>query len=208
MTLSRTTETYIEFLKIGQNAYGDKIRFYEQHRSIIASLPDSENQELRLYYLIALFEVGEYQKYLDLVDYMIEEIVEENVYDFNGQDIYYVLLLNKASAHYNLFQNEQAETLAVQLKKIDPENPVNRLLLEKIYYRNLSESSRFIKAIGIALYFLSGFFIAIQILLVEPFYNQYNLAAQRVWQGVFIFATLLLLFNEIRIKLVSRSKLK
>lgn len=204
VALSKTTETYIDFFKINQESYGDKIRFYEKYRSVIAFLPEAENLELRLYYLIALFEVGEYQKYLFLVDRAIEHIVKENIYEFNGEDIYYKLLLNKAASLYNVFRNTEAERLSLQLRRIDTNHKVNNLLLEKIYARKLSDRTRSIKAFGIALYFISGLVIAVQLFLIEPFYNQYNFAAQWIWQGLFLLASTILVVNELRIKYLSK----
>jgi len=208
VALSKTTETYIDFFKINQESYGDKIRFYEKYRSVIAFLPEAENLELRLYYLIALFEVGEYEKYLFLVDRTIEHIVAENIFEFNGRDIYYQLLLNKAACLYNVFRNKEAENLSQQLRRIDQSNEVNNLLLEKIYARILSGKTRHVKALGIAIYFLSGFVIAVQLFLVEPFYNQYNDAAQNIWQGLFVFASVILVINELRIKYKSKRRVK
>lgn len=208
VALSKTTETYIDFFKINQESYGDKIRFYERYRSVIAFLPEAENLELRLYYLIALFEVGEYEKYLFLIDRTIEHIVAENIYEFNGRDIYYQLLLNKAACLYNVFRNNEAEKLSQQLRRMDRSNEINNLLLEKIYARMLSGKTRHVKALGIAIYFLSGFVIAVQLFLVEPFYNQYSDAAQNTWQSLFLFASIILVINELTIKYRSKHRLK
>ena len=208
MNFSRTTETYIEFLKINEDSYGDKIRFFERNRQIISSLPDDENLELNLYYLIALFEAGEHKKFLQKVDPLIEYIVSENIFQFNEQDIYYKLLLYKASAHYNLFNNEKAQKIAEQLYKINKEDKLNKLLLQKIYIRMLSEKRRSIKALGIALYFLAGVVIAFQLLLIEPFYYQYNKIAQNTWQGIFVFACVILIINELNNRYKAFSKAK
>lgn len=201
--LSKTTEAYIEFLKIRQDSYGDKIRFYEKHISIIQSLPEKENIELRLHYLLALFQVGAYKKYLDCVDPMVEFVIKENMFLFEGEDIYFQLLLNKASAHYNLFEIDQAFDVSRQLHKINATNPVNKLLLRRLFAKKFASSTRNIKALGIGLYFFSGFLIALQILLVEPFYYQYNAHAQLAWQSMFVLGSTILLINELRIKYLS-----
>jgi len=207
VALSKTTEAYIEFFKINRESYGEKIRFFESNRTQIDFLPEAENLELRLFYLIALFEVSEYQKYLFLVDQAIEQVVLENVYDFNGGDIYYQLLINKASSLYHLFRTTEAKTLSYQLRGINPNDKRNNFLFQKIHQRNLSDKTRHIKAIGIALYFFSGFIIAIQLFLIDPFYNQYNLSAQWLWQGFFALASVVLVFNELRIKYLAKRKL-
>ena len=72
----------------------------------------------------------------------------------------------------------------------------------------LSEKRRSIKALGIALYFLAGVVIAFQLLLIEPFYYQYKKIAQNTWQGIFVFACVILIINELNNRYKAFSKAK
>jgi len=208
MTLSKTAETYIEFLKIRKASFADQIRFIEQNWSYIQGLPENELTEVQLHYVIALFEVGAYQKFLEQADALIEHVIKENIMLFKGKDIYFELLLNKASSHYNLIQNDQAMSVSRQLKRMHPDHPVNNLLLQKIYRRKFSQEHRHYNAFGIALYFLSGFIIAVELFIVNPFYHAHRDLCQMLWQTVFFLASSVLLLNQAWIYWKARKSIK
>lgn len=68
-------------------------------------------------HLLALFELGKYEKFLYEVDAMIEFVVNHNIYRHNGEDAFCLLLFKKAAAHFNLEEWDASKTILMQLKK-------------------------------------------------------------------------------------------
>ena len=75
------------------NAYYDKVKFYETYIKENDNLLYEEKLDLTLDYVLSIFSIGKYHKFLSLVDPIIETIIRDNILSFNDQDLFQILLL-------------------------------------------------------------------------------------------------------------------
>lgn len=208
MALSRTTEAYIGFLKIADKAYAEKIRYFEDNSSVFRVLPEEEKFELNLSYTLALFEVGAYEKYLKTSDILIEWIFAENIITFKGKDVARQLLFRKACCLYNTQKYGPARKLATQVYRMYPDSPQNKILLRNIIYKIKEPAIQNIRAGVVVMYIVSAIIIAVHLFLIQPFYSEYAHISEFGWQGVFGFASLLLLGTEMYLRFVSSKEVE
>lgn len=206
MTTSQTTDAYIGFLKIEERAFAEKIRFFEENQGALIYLPEEEKFELHIAYLIALFEVGEYDKYLSLADRAIEEVFEENIFIYKNRDLVQELVFRKACALHNTSKSKEAIRIASQLYRMYPEKLQNRQLLKKTTSILISGKLQKLKAWSIGLYLSCGLLIAAHLFIIQPFYMQYSYTSMLIWQSLFVVASLLLLAGELFVRIAANKK--
>lgn len=168
---SNHSKVFLEFKEIETNDYRKLIRFFEDREKTIYRLDFEERFELLLAYVNALFEIGTYQKYLLVVDFVIETSVVHNIKDFKGENIFQKLLFRKAAALFNLEKKEKADYILRELIRINPNDEDTILFLKKCLRKmhpTLLNNSR---AVGIFMFLLAAFIICIEVLFVRPFYN-------------------------------------
>ena len=71
---------YLSYFRLGDDAWREKVRYYEENKKAIDGLYFDEKIELDIDYLICLFEVGRYERFLRFVDPIIESVITENIY--------------------------------------------------------------------------------------------------------------------------------
>ncbi len=171
-----------------------KVKFYNEEIKNQPSLDYYEHLELRIDYTITVFEIGKYEKYLYLVDDVIEIVMEENIFHINGEDAFQTLLFKKAAAHFNLNEYENAIIILEQLKRINPKEQLYKFLLNQaIKKENLSRKKHVLRPITIFLLLTSLFLIIIDIFIIDAFYYQYHestliLASTVALMGISVFA--------------------
>jgi len=75
---------YFEYHRMGNNAFRDKVRYYESNKALIHYLSYEERVDVDLDYLLCLFEIGKYHKFLKKADALIELVIMDNIFDYNG----------------------------------------------------------------------------------------------------------------------------
>lgn len=123
---------YYEFMLIEDRAYREKIKFFERNKKEISDLKTEYETEVWYYYTIASFEIGDYKKYIQLSQIMLERVIEESVISYGKEDVFQQLLFNRAASYLNLKQYKKAEHIFKELIKIDPKNK----LYSKAFYQN------------------------------------------------------------------------
>ena len=183
---SNHSKVFLDFKEIEVNDYRKLIRFFEDRENVIYQLNFEERFELLLAYVNALFEIGAYQKYLLVVDFVIESSIIHNIKTFKGEDIFQKLLFRKAASLFNTNEKEKADYILRELIRINPKDEDATLFLKKCLrkmYPQLINSSR---AIGIFMFLLSAFIIFLEVLFVRPFYNMHTPVVEASRNTIFI----------------------
>lgn len=193
-----------EYMCIEPDAHHKRIRFYENRLPEILALPFDRCMEIRLDYALSLYNVGAYQQFVRKVDALIKIVIEENIYEFRGKDIYHQLLFMKAMSHYRNVEYKQANHVFESLLKINKRDPA----VQKAYYKckldQLRSASQALRGLSIALFLVLGIYIAFDLLIVRSFYSQYIGISQWI-KGVLAFAGLATLgYNELKIRITAR----
>lgn len=166
-------ETYLNYYRLGSHAYREKVRYYEEHPGDIALLPYDERIEIDIDYVLCLFEIGRYQRYLEKVDPVIETVITENIFEYQGENIFNILLLRKAASLYHTHNFDKCEKIASQLLKIDPTSEIAAKLYSLCHRRKENTVTTLLRAIAISGLLAVISITFVRILLIEPFYDQY-----------------------------------
>ena len=156
---------------MGTNAFRDKVRYYESNRTQVKFLTYEERIDIDLDYLLCLFEIGKYHKFLSKTDALIEIVIMDNIFVYNGLNIYNDLLFKKAACLYNTGQYQKAEKILKAILKLDNTNDPARMLFGKCKRKQGRDWYEATKALAIVM-FLSAFIIAIaELFIIKPFYS-------------------------------------
>lgn len=203
---------YHLFQEIDRSAYRNVIQFYEYHSGLIAHLSEAESLELNVVYLRSLFEISSYQNFLSNVDEVIEWVIINNVILFEGEDIYYEMLLKKASALYHVRRFDEAVSIASQLMKIDPENRSAAFLLRKIYLNNKPDYLKNAQGASIILFLTTSLLCAVELYMISYDFNAFQPTVEIFRIGSFICGFLILglsqLYHYVKNQLVIERMIK
>jgi len=194
---------YTEYLDIEAKAYQDKIRYFERNRNEIKQLPFKINAEIRCDCAIAYFEVGDYTKFLNLVDPLIQLVISENIYTIKGKDIYKELLFRKAASLYNNVEYKKADYVFSELIKMEPENPIFNKAFTKSSIDNLRHEGQVMRGISIFLFLLTGAIIAFELLVIRTFHKDYTSFVELARNLIFALAIGTFIFQELKIRLLT-----
>ncbi|HEB62466.1 MAG TPA: hypothetical protein ENI82_04855 [Bacteroidetes bacterium] len=153
--------------------------------------------ELKVVYLIALFEIGAYHKYLSKVEELIAATILHNIKYHKGEDIYQKLLFKKAAAYYHLSQLEKAEHILRELINMNPYDEVVILLLKKCLQKKQPAYVRHTRALSILAFLLSAVIISVEVLLIRNFFQDYTDSFELCRNIVFIVGLLFLLSGDL-----------
>lgn len=185
---------YFDYYRIGQGAYRQKVHFFEANREKLEHLDFEQQNEVRIDYLICLFEIGRYEYFLDKVDTVIEIIIIENIYAYDGKNIYTELLFKKSACLYNLNRLGEAEKILKSIVKIDENHTTARNLYTICRRRHVSPQNETVKAVAMV-GILSAMSIAfMEIFIVKPFYNEY-ISPMSMLRNVLLIGSLAILIG-------------
>lgn len=179
------SKTFRDFKEIDATNYRRIIHFYEGKEDTIRRLDFEEYFEMLLAYINSLFEVGFHQKHLLMVDVAIEEVIVQNVESPPGENLYEQLLFRKAASHFQCTQYEPCHYILMQLIRIDPYHADAISFLKKCLRRMEPTFLERAKATAIFLFLLAALVIAIEVLLVRPFYEMHADLVERSRNTIF-----------------------
>jgi tetratricopeptide (TPR) repeat protein len=200
-------DVYQAFKALEKASYRDIVYYYETNKYKIQHLDIEPYFEIITAYAIALFELGMYKRYVEVADEILEQSIMYNIFEVDQEDIFSSTLFRKAAAHYNLQEKQKAETLIVQLLNIHPYNQdarsfYSRLMAGKKKYSGLS------RAVSILFLLLSAIFIAVELLVIRPFYTDLIQIVEMVRNVLFALGLSVYLFGEIFNRVAVSWKLK
>ncbi len=168
------SKIFRDFKAIEANAYRQIIHFYEKQELQIRQLDFDEHFEVLTTYVSALFEVGSYPKHLLLVDAVIEMAITHNITFYKGEDIFLQMLFRKAASLYNLLEYQKAEYILREIIRINPWNKDAVFFLKKCLRRQQPRYIQWTRAMSIVMFLLAAIVIAVEVLVVRPFFNSYT----------------------------------
>jgi hypothetical protein len=148
-------------------------RFYENNHSDIQNLETGEFFDLQVTYLTALFDLGAFQKLLDVVDEPIELSIMHNIKQHNGKDVFRKLLFMKADALYHTMRFAEAENIFHQLLRMKQSNEFYKEGLSKTMRKMIPHFVKNCRAISILFLILSAIVIAVEMLAIQHFFADY-----------------------------------
>ena len=191
---TRYSKLFSAFKSIeGQNEYREIISFVSHHEKDILFLEFSEYFDLMISYTDALFEVGNYQRFLFYVDDLIESSIYHNIKFYRGENIFQKLLFRKAASHYQLNNYSKAIYIIKELIKLDPEDKLNHRFLLKCHLKNTPPQNKLNRSIAILIFLVVGLITGVELLFVRHFFTEYVVIVE--WtRNILFFAGLLILF--------------
>ena len=176
---------YLQYFRLGETAYRDKVRFYEENIDSLELLSFHDKIEVDIDYLLCVFEVGRYEKFLAQVDRVIETIIEQNIHSFKGENIFNELIFRKAACLFQMHKYHECKVILAQLIRMDKGNQLYAGLYNICNRKIHNDTIVTIKALAMAsILIVAGITIA-GILLIEPFFEPY-LSPFRVLRNVLL----------------------
>lgn len=181
---------------MGNNAFRDKVRYYESNKAQIHYLTYEERIDVDLDYIICLFEIGKYHKFLSKVDALIEVVIIDNIFVYNGLNIYNDLLFKKAACLYNTGQYIKSEKVLKSIVKLDADNTTARALFGKCKRKQGRDWYEGTKAIAVVM-LISAVVIALaELLIIKPWYSEFLYSFSMLKFTSFIVGIVALIGNE------------
>lgn len=165
---------YFEYHRLGNKAFRDKVRYYEDNRSYIQYLSYEERIDVDLDYAICLFEIGKYHKFLSKADGLIEAVIMDNIFSYNGVNIYNDLLIKKAACLHNTGQYVKSEKVLLSILKIIPDSDIARILFGKCKRKQNLDRHEGTKAIAL-LFMLFSLILAVTQFSIEVYFQSKNI---------------------------------
>lgn len=161
---------FLDYFNIQSKSYSEKISFYETNKASFDLLVEDVKVEVELDYLLALFEVGRYDRFLSKVDTFIEWSIIENVTTFQDKDIFSLLLFKKAASLYNISHINESIYVIKELIKIDPSNTLYAALLRRCYRFQANHTYKSVKGLIVLLFLCFIIISAFQLLVIDIFF--------------------------------------
>jgi len=152
---------------------------------------------LLISYLTALHTIGAYSKYVEFVDIAIETSILQNIKYYKGEDIYQQLLFNKATAYYHMLEFKKSDHILKELIKLNPNKESFIKACKRCKRKIRPEYVHTTRASSIFLFMMSAVIIAIEVIVVEPFYNNYVGIVEAVRVGIFLVGIVMLLSGDL-----------
>lgn len=168
-----SSDHFITYYKLGSKAYRDKVKYFEDNRREIETLSADFKVQIKIDYVLCLYEIGRYEFYLKYVDELIEYVIIDNIYTYNNHDIYPLLLYRKAASLYHCQQYEEASRVSRAVLHMDAKDESYRFLYKKCNLKLQAKSHLMWKGIAVLTLLLAGMVSFAHYAIVEPFYYQY-----------------------------------
>lgn len=199
---SNNRDFYLEYHRMGHKAFRDKVRYYEDHRSLIGYLSYEERIDVDLDYILCVFEIGKYHKFLSKCDSLIEVVIMDNIFSYNGLNIYNDLLFKKAACLFNTGQYLKSEKVLKSIIKLEPDNSLARSLYGKCKRKQGRDWYEGAKALSMVMLISAVSIAFMELLVVRPFYDEY--VSTFAGLKIFFFGTgiITLISNELYLSYV------
>lgn len=192
---------YRSFISIEKSNYSKVIIFFQENEEKIRALNVQEFQEIMLDFCDALFEAGQYGRYIQFSLEVLPISLEYGVPDY----WYSKILFRRAASYYNIGSAREAENILVQLYRISPNQKEVKLLLKKCIQNKRTGFVQKIRAIAILFILLTALISSIEVLFIRPFYEPYIGIIEKT-RYVLIFIALFTLVTGMFIGQISLKK--
>lgn len=170
-------EFYLKFYRNSAHPHRDRVYVYESNDSGYFLLPLEERCAVDFDYLVALYEIGHYDKLLKKVDDFIETIMSENIIEIRGIDVFSHLLMIKNISLFRLRRHEEVLVLSNTLLKMKEYSIEEKKVFKIVIYSSVIYTERaIIIKLKSAIIFCVLWAIALKlscIFLLEPFHTEH-----------------------------------
>jgi len=188
---------YNEFKDLNGAEPRELARFYEQNHTLIQNLDQHEYFDLQVSYLVALFELGQYDKLLTIVDEPIEACIIHNIQKHNGKDVFRKLLYIKGESSFHLMKFDEAKYIFLELIKMDNKNSFYKEGLSKTLRKITPQFVKNGRALCIFFFILSALVIAFEVLVVKHFFSDYASIIEFFRNALFVLGWATLIGSEL-----------
>ena len=188
---------YLDYQLIPSTDYRGKIRYFDRFQNAFDFLDDDQKLDVHLDFSKALFEVGNYHRFIYSVDPLIEQVITDNIYHHNGEKVFEELLFKKAAALYNLRQYDGAIKLLKSLTNIDTEHQLAKRLLALCIRKRGKNWYDLSKAVAIVLMFSAVSILFAESVVVRSFHIHYLEHAMLLRNVLILIASALLVGREL-----------
>lgn len=194
---------YLEYLDIHEKAYRHKVKFVQDREHDIALLRDKDRVYIELDFMLSLFEIGDYERYVEYADRLIETVIDKNIYIFKDKNIFNQLLQNKALSLYHLHRDEESLSIAIQLKTLNKESDIPQYLIQQILKRK--KRSWFIRINGFVIFLIltTVAILFFELLVIRPFYSEFVGITELIRNCTIGSSFLVLCINHIALHLIA-----
>ncbi len=206
--LSYDRSILIFYKEINEFSFREKVKFVEENRHEINALRNNDRMYIELDFLLSLFQIGDYERFLQFVDHQLENVIGYNIFTFKNKDIYFQLLQNKALSLFHLRKDQQGLSLALQLKRMSQESMVVDYIIRNILLRKERLWYRQVHATVIALAFGAAGVLFLELLVIRPFYPEFITIIEPLRNIMLIISVLLVIVNQLALYLIVSKEMK
>lgn len=206
--MSYDRSVYLSYINIKEHAYRLKVKYVLEHVSEIDQLDLRDKNFIKIDFLLSLFEIGDYERYLEFVDEQIESVINNNVYTFKSRDIYYELLKKKNLSFFHSYRDQESIELTKVLKRMNPNDAVSKILLRKLYRRKKRLWSSQLNGLAIFLILLTTGILFVELILVRPLYPEYSSRVEMMRNVTILSSFFVLFLNQFFVFILSEREAK
>lgn len=194
---------YLSFLDIHEKAHRHKVKFVQEHLKDIALLKEKDRTYIELDFMLSLFEIGDYERYLEYVDHQIENVIDKNIFLFKDIDIFVMLIQNKALSLFHLYKDEESLAIAKQLKTLNKESEIPTYLIKQILKRKKRNWFVNVNGLVISLILGTAAILFVEMILIRPLFENCIQITETLRNGTMSMAFLILFLNHVALHIVS-----
>ena len=171
----RQSKVFRNFRTLDTHNYHSIVYFYERHKKDMFDLSFDEAFTMLLHYCNALFEIGRYERQIQIADEIIQRSILNNIQFYEGEDIYIKTLFQKSKSHFHLEDYSTAEHILKELIKMSPFQMTFSKWLKKCIAEKQSRWVDYLEVSGVLLFIFSVISLLLNVLIIKHFYNEYTL---------------------------------
>jgi hypothetical protein len=199
---------YLEFLDIHEKAHRHKVKFVQERSQDISLLRDKDRQYIELDFMLSLFEIGDYERYIEHADSMIEMVIDKNIFLFKDYNIFTELLQKKALSLFHTYKDEESLALAKQLKTLNKESDIPDYIIKQILKRKKRKWFISVNGFVIFLILATAAILFFEIILFRPIYTEYVGIVETIRNTTMSMSFLILFLNHVALHFVVRKEAK
>ena len=203
---TRLRSLYNKYLYLDDNAYYDKVRFYEQNELDVYNMRLEDSLWIQSGYLEAVYKISDYKKYCNKSQDLLERLIFHNISYFQGEDLYQETLHRRAASLYHLKKYEDSIHTAEQLLKIDGCRNNTAKILFYAHRSSYQKTLKVIKAGLMAALLGSASVLLFEQIVVASFFPEMALWFLKLIACIFVPIFTLLVGAKIAIDVISFRK--
>jgi tetratricopeptide (TPR) repeat protein len=195
-------DIYKDFKRIEVGALRTIVYYYEQYEQAIRDLDEEQYVEMTIDYAQALYQLQWHNRFVVIVDNVLELIIIHNVYTYQGENVFEKMLFQKAVSSIETKNYASGILVLQELLKINPNYPLAYKNVQKAFLFQYPVFFKTIRASIIVLSLFTALLIAVELLVVHNFYPTYQPIVEHLRIGLFL-VVLFLFFGSIAWHFVS-----